>query len=442
MKWRTTLSIRKTYSRLVFRNSICFSRILNIFINRAVRSVFARDGSCVNADGCSDGLARVFGALVSAPNSPAQMEVLESVKRPRCSSSDSSPIRPGLAVRSCLEQPDRPLESFSLGVAEPDEAADDRSSQPAFRPVGQVSGEESHSAQIVSLDALVSKFEESVSLLLSKKFAEVSSAIGAFSDQLEQLNLSVGQVRTEVECVRTAQKCLENVARRREKSIDVAEDRMASIELKVTDVERTAAREFESLRTAIEDLKQSTCTGGAPTARTLHAPTPCTPGPAEAVTVLPPNIESPVRMGDLTQVVQEELAKSERAANVVVRGFPLDRSKPGTERQQVSTLLSCSEGDITNVGELGSASPVPNSAPGAPATGTNKHPLLRVSFSSVSTKFDVYRRRFQMRHDGHPVFVNHDLTAQQRQRRQQQVPHFKSLRAKGIKCFASVRRNS
>ena len=63
----------------------------------------------------------------------------------------------------------------------------------------------------------------------------------------------------------------------------------------------------------------------------------------------------------------------------------------------------------------------------------NKPRLVHVR-TDPGTKARLLKHRFGLKHDTHSIYINHDLTRQQKDTRRLALPTFKQIRAKGIRC--------
>lgn len=146
----------------------------------------------------------------------------------------------------------------------------------------------------------------------------------------------------------------------------------------------------------------------------------------------PPPAYAPTRnRADLASVVAEEVDISSRRLNVVVRGIVEDEGTVGL-KSLCSEVLAVPESTIAYAERLGK-----HSTDAAGGTGDASEPKARpvkIRFTDPSAKSHVYKKRFGLKMRGDPLFVDHDLTKQQRETRKAKVATYKQLRTKGVKC--------
>eukprot|EP00117_Sycon_ciliatum_P003345 scpid68389/ scgid8179/ len=66
--------------------------------------------------------------------------------------------------------------------------------------------------------------------------------------------------------------------------------------------------------------------------------------------------------------------------------------------------------------------------------GGDRPRLIRAKMTAT-TKAKLMDAHFGLKHGTNPVYVNHDLTMQQREARRSLLPKYKQLRSHGVKCF-------
>ena len=355
-----------------------------------------------------DRIARVFGALVTSPQNSMNKGGL---KRHYPSSSESSPTRPGFVVGSESATAGQSLASVAISVP----SSENTDCQPAFRPVRTAEVSESplsidpHS--VVSIDAIVERFKNVMSDALDGKLDEIQKSVSAIADKLHHLGKEVCEVRTEMNVVRTAQDRMEVMVRRHDAILTATDDRIAHVERHVADMQKLYSSD---LAAKVSELESSVSFFSD--VHDKHGDAPSKPRP---------NV-------DFAAYVEEELDKERRLNNVIVRGVP-DHWADGELRQKCGTLFSCPESDILDIERLSFSSRRTNHL-SSDSASPRPPPLVRVRFCSLSAKIAVQQKKFSLKTDGRPVYINHDLTRKQRADRKANLPTYKSLRARHVKC--------
>ena len=130
---------------------------------------------------------------------------------------------------------------------------------------------------------------------------------------------------------------------------------------------------------------------------------------------VPHDIVSTVR-----QVVEEECMQLQIRDNVIISGIEED-----TEETLVDVLASL-------VPDIEASTFTAADRLGRP--GGDRPRLIRAKMTAT-TKAKLIDARFGLKHGTNPVYVNHDLTMQQREARRSLLPKYKQLRSHGVKCF-------
>lgn len=118
-----------------------------------------------------------------------------------------------------------------------------------------------------------------------------------------------------------------------------------------------------------------------------------------------------------TVVVDECIERARRDCNALVHGLPEEQGEHILTRCRA--ILSTPTG-IESAERLGKAS-------------EKARPVL-VRFSSRQSKHKVFKEKRSLMHEGKKLYVHHDLTRQQQQRRRELVETYKVLRTMGVRC--------
>ena len=129
-----------------------------------------------------------------------------------------------------------------------------------------------------------------------------------------------------------------------------------------------------------------------------------------------------VTFQDMQEMVREESEQRERADCVILSGLT-ETSEEDLRRLVISLNTKLQDRDVVDVYRLGKQ----------PSKGPKKPRLVRARLSAAGKRI-LLQSRTSLSVDGCPVYVNHDLTRTEQQRRKAALPSYKQLRAKGVLC--------
>ena len=109
---------------------------------------------------------------------------------------------------------------------------------------------------------------------------------------------------------------------------------------------------------------------------------------------------------NLRAVTAEEVERSERANNIILRG--LQEPPEGDETNILADVLGVPASMVLSMERLGRDQTT--TKPVAAGAIEPKHRTVRVMFARGARKNEVYRRLFDLKADNAPLYVGHDLT--------------------------------
>jgi len=129
----------------------------------------------------------------------------------------------------------------------------------------------------------------------------------------------------------------------------------------------------------------------------------------------------------LTDIISEELDRTNRACNIVVRGIP--DAWDSDLNSKVCNLFESPTTDVVHMERLRPRKRKPDAR-----SGNSESCPVRVCLRSKRAKSQFYKKRFGLKVDDNPVYVNNDLTKEQWTKRKENLDKYKQLRTKGVTC--------
>ena len=146
---------------------------------------------------------------------------------------------------------------------------------------------------------------------------------------------------------------------------------------------------------------------------------------------------APINGNDIRNMVDDIADQRTRDNNVILRGLK-ENSREDLPALIAALVPDFKRDDIIQVSRLeGRKQRVADSSASASASASTQPPDPPRPVRAVLTasgKSHLMRNKTRAKINGQPVYVNHDLTRQQQQRRRPLVAKFKALRAKGNPC--------